>query len=955
MQLKGANPAAEPIKLDRSSATANYLMGNDPSRWRLAVPSFQRVGYREVYPGIDLVYYGAEGRLEYDFRVEAAADPQAIRMVYSGAAGIRVDVQGALILRTANGEIRQQEPRAYQDVNGVRRAVLAHYRLRKNEVGFELGRYDHSRPLVLDPVLSFATYLGGSRSDGGDAIAVDAAGNIYVAGTTYSSDFPVTRDVIQTTKLNTVAPDLFISKLDPKGTVIFTTYLGGNSGELLGGLAVDAASNIYIGAATDSTNLPVSDGVYQQYNRGGYLGFDVYVAKLDPTGSRLVFGTYIGGSDDDLLLALTIDKSNAVYLAGTTASTNFPTTVNAYQKNNKFLSSFVTKLSSDGTQLNYSTLVGGSGTDVPYAIKIDSSGNAYVAGKTGSKDFPTTAGAFQTVNHGGSTDGTDAFLFKLNLLGSQLIYSTLLGGSGDDSAVGLSLDSSGNAYVAGYTYSADFPVTKGVLQLVLLGPSDAFVTKVDPTGASVVFSTFLGGSRSDGAVAIFLDGPGAIYVAGSTMSSNFPVLAPFQTALAGGADGYAVKLDPAGSKILQGSLIGGSADDNVVAAAIDGAGNVYLTGSTASTDLPINRTAPQARYQGGATDSFIAKIDFADANLNLQVSPDKLVFQGTVNTPLSIQTLTVAGVGTSLVGWKAVVSAGGAWLSIIPQSGSGSGPITVSVNPTGLGAGSYQGSIGFTNQITGAQMTIPVTLTLLLPVATGGQILSNGVLNAASYQGGPVAPGEMITIFGSGIGPASPTGWSITQDGTFANTLAETRVLFDGVPAPLLYVSAAQVSAIVPYEVAGASTQLQVEYKAVKSNALTLPVAACSPAIFTANSSGAGQAGATNLDNTYNSMDNPAEKGSVITFFGTGEGQTDPPGADGKLAVATYPKPLLPVSVLIGGVSADILYYGAAPTAVAGMLQVNARIPDTLASGSQSLILQIGNCTSRDGVTVAVK
>jgi uncharacterized protein (TIGR03437 family) len=619
------------------------------------------------------------------------------------------------------------------------------------------------------------------------------------------------------------------------------------------------------------------------------------------------------------------------------------------------LSSFVTKLSSDGTQLNYSTLVGGSGTDVPKAIKIDSSGNVYVAGRTDSKNFPTTTGAIQTVNHGGSTDGTDAFLFKLNPQGSQLIYSTLLGGAGDDSALALSLDSSGNAYVAGYTYSTDFPVTKGVLQSVLLGPSDAFVTKVDPSGASVVFSTFLGGSRSDGAVAIFLDGPGNIYVAGSTMSLNFPVLAPFQAALAGGADGFAVKLDPGGTKILQGSLIGGSGDDNVVSAAIDGVGNVYLTGSTASTNFPISRNAPQPRYRGGETDSFIAKIDFAEANLNLQVSPDKLTFQGTVNTTLSIQTLTVAGAGTSLVGWKAVVSAGSAWLNIIPPSGSGSGPITVSVNSTGLGAGSYQGSIGFTNQVTAAQVTIPVTLTLLMPVAAGGQILSNGVLNAASYQGGPLAPGEMITIFGSGIGPASPTGWSITPDGAFANVLAETRVLFDGVAAPLLYVSATQVSAVVPYEVAGASTQLQLEYKTVKSNALTLPVVACAPAIFTANSSGTGQAGATNQDNTYNSIDNPADKGSVITFFGTGEGQTDPSGTDGKLAVATYPKPLLPVSVLIGGANADMLYYGAAPTAVAGMLQVNARIPDTVASGSQSLILQIGACTSRDGVTVAVK
>jgi uncharacterized protein (TIGR03437 family) len=273
-----------------------------------------------------------------------------------------------------------------------------------------------------------------------------------------------------------------------------------------------------------------------------------------------------------------------------------------------------------------------------------------------------------------------------------------------------------------------------------------------------------------------------------------------------------------------------------------------------------------------------------------------------------------------------------------------------------LDAVSYQGSISITNQVTGARLTVPVTLTLIPAAVTGGQISQNGVLNAASSQNAPVAPGEMVTIYGSGIGPSTLTTYSISPDGTLVNVLAETRVLFDSTAAPLVYVSAGQVSAIVPYGVSGkSSTQLQVEYKGVKSNAVSLPVAACAPAIFTADSSGKGQGSITNQDVSFNSKTNPADKTSVITFFATGEGQTDPPGSDGKLANSVFPKPILPVSVKIGGLDAEVVYYGAAPLAVAGLMQVNARVPDGLAPGDQPLVLQVGQCSSPDEVTVAVR
>ncbi|PWU01971.1 MAG: hypothetical protein C5B51_21810 [Terriglobia bacterium] len=955
MRLLDANTKAEPIAEERSGGTANYLLGNDRSHWRVAVPSFGRVGFRGVYRGIDLVYYGSEDRLEYDFRLAAGANPRGIRMVYSGAKRVRVDAAGDLVLSTGESEIRQHKPHAYQEIGGIRCEIPVQYLLRNHEVAFGIGRYDRQQPLVIDPALSFASFLGGSLSDSGRGITVDAAGNVYIAGTTYSTDFTVTKDVIQNSKLTSVAPDLFVSKLDSRGALIFSTYLGGNSGELFGGLAVDSSSNICIAATTDSTNLPTSDGVFQGYNRGGYFGFDGYVAKLDPTGAKLVFGTYLGGNDDDLILALALDKTG-IYLAGSTASTNFPLSFAAFQKNNKLLNSFVTKLSLDGKTLSYSTLVGGTGGDLPAAIQIDSSGNAFVVGHTDSKDFPTTAGALQTVHNGGSKDKTDAFLYKLNSQGSQLIYSTLLGGSDDDYGIGLSLDTSGNAYVAGATYSTNFPVSKGVLQAALLGLNDGFVAKINPSGSALVFCTLLGGTRSDIATGIFTDRAGNMYVTGSTASSSFPVLAPFQAGWAGGADGFAIELDPAATKVLQGSLIGGSGDENVQAAAMDGEGNIYLLGDTASPNFPVTRGAAQTRYGGGSMDAFVAKVSFSDASLALSVSPDKLTFQGTVNSAIANQALSVTSVGGALVGWKADVTTGSAWLGVTPKSSLGSGNIIVSVNASGLSTGAYTGSIIFANQMTGAQVTIPVTLTLAAPPPAGGQITTAGVLNGAGYQAGPLAPGEIITIFGTGIGPLTPSNFSVTADGTLANVLADTRVWFDNVAAPLVYVSASQMSAIVPYAVSGqTSTQLQVEYKSAKSNALALAVAPCAPAIFTADSSGSGQAAVNNQDGTSNSKDNPAERNSVITFFGTGEGQTDPAGVDGKLARGNYPKPVLPYSLQIGGATAEVLYFGAAPDAVAGLFQANARIPDGAPSGNQPLIMRIGNCISREGVTVAVK
>jgi hypothetical protein len=473
MRLRGSAPAATPIVSDLLAAKMNYLVGSAPSQWRTGVSSYSRVGYRGVYSGIDVIYYEREGMLEYDFRVAAGSDPRAIRMTYSGMSRLRIESNGDLVLETAAGEIRHHRPVIYQEFAGTRREVDGRYRIRsRREVGFEIGAYDQTRPLTIDPVVTYATYLGGSKSDAGRGIAVDAAGNVFVSGTTFSADLPASTGALQTS-FNGVQ-DVFISKLEAKGNLAFTTYLGGNDGESVAGLALDPQGNIIVAGYTSSSNFPTSDNTLQKFNRGGFfVGSDGYLTKLDPTGSKLVYSSYIGGNDDELLQAFTVDRAGFVYLTGTTASTNFPTTVNAYQKGNRSLAAFVSKVDTQSGQFVYSTYVGGSMADVPHAIAVDSSGSAYVCGYTSSSDFPTTTGALQTTFRGGSVDKDDGFVFKLDAQGSHLTYSTFLGGTDDDSIDAIAVDSAGNAYVGGYTYSSNFPLTNGALQSTLVGVDES--------------------------------------------------------------------------------------------------------------------------------------------------------------------------------------------------------------------------------------------------------------------------------------------------------------------------------------------------------------------------------------------------------------------------------------------------------------------------------------------------
>ncbi|OPY69632.1 MAG: Beta-propeller repeat protein [Syntrophorhabdus sp. PtaU1.Bin002] len=483
---------------------------------------------------------------------------------------------------------------------GTKREIQGRFvLLDKTTYGFELGPYDKSQPLVIDPTLVYSTYLGGYYADHAYGIAVDSSGNMYVAGDTLATDFP-TQNPYQAT--NTGDYDVFIAKLSPSGnSLVYSTYLGGSDTDSAYAIAIDSSGNAYVTGETYSTDFPTLN-YYRGTNTGGY---DAFVAKLGPSGNSLVYSTYLGGSSGDAAYAIAIDSSGNAYVAGAASSTNFPT-VNAYQ--GSFAGggndAFVAKLGPSGTTLVYSTYLGGSSSDEASAIAIDSSGNAYVAGYTYSGNFPTLNPYQGTI--GGSND---AFITKLSPSGQTLIYSTYLGGSSNDGAGAIAIDSSGNAYVAGNTGSINFP-TLNPYQGSRGGSNDAFVAKLGPSGNSLVYSTYLGGSSGDAAYAIAIDSSGNAYVAGAASSTNFPTVNAYQGSFAGGGnDAFVAKLGPSGTTLVYSTYLGGIGYDLASAIAVDSSGNAYIAGLTYSGNFPT--VNPYQGTIGGYYDAFIAKFNMS--------------------------------------------------------------------------------------------------------------------------------------------------------------------------------------------------------------------------------------------------------------------------------------------------------------------------------------------------------
>ena len=643
MRTVGGAPSPQVVGLDRMPSVRNYMIGNDPSKWHLGVPSFARVAYRDVYPGVDLVYHDESGEVEYDFVVAPGADPSAIQLDLSGQRSLSLDAAGDLVLDTAVGTVVQQRPALYQEAGSVRQSVKGGYRLTATgHVTFDIGAHDASRPLVIDPVIVHSTYLGGSGSTGndeGNSIVVDSSGNAYVAGDTQSADFPVTT---QLGPRNT-STNAYVLKLNATGsTVTWSTVFGGSNtqGDVAEAVAVDPASgNVWVTGFTHSTDFPTTPTAFKAARtcqQATCPSANAFVTEFNNLGAAMLYSTYLGGAGgangsdfrNETGDAIAVDSTGKAVVGGETSSPDFPTTTGAFQTtyagvcctasdNHGFISKF------DGgatgaASLVFSTFLEGTTSEGvnPNALRLDASNNAWVGGATSSRDFPVTTGAYQTSNRTTQANSYDGFVSKLNAAGTALLYSTYLGGSGTgisgegDSVNGIALGPSGTVYASGGTCSTDFPTTTGAYSRSYHGGNavcgDAFLTVLNPAGtgsADLKYSTYFGGSGDDSADAPpAVDSAGNAYIAGSTRSIDLSIANPLQGVFEGRAvpsgdnvDLFVAKINPAGggaSDLLLSTFFGGTGMDLAHGMAMPTPGVLYLTGLTRIPATPGGGALP---------------------------------------------------------------------------------------------------------------------------------------------------------------------------------------------------------------------------------------------------------------------------------------------------------------------------------------------------------------------------
>jgi hypothetical protein len=635
LRFEGASTDARAQGASELPGKANYFIGSDPARWHTGVSLFTKVRVDEIYPGVGLTYYGSEHRLEYDFVVAPRANPDAISIRVEGADAVRIDSRGDLVLGLGQDEIRQPKPVLYQIVGGVRKEVEGGYRLKdKQTVAFRVGSYDRDQPLVIDPVLSYSTFLGGSGSDTAWDVAVDTNGFVYVAGETMSAHL-ATPGAFQTNYAGGPSfggGDAFVAKFDINkisgagSNLVYLTYLGGSAQDAALAIAVDGAGCAYVTGVTGSTNFPtklaITNAISGVANASfGIYPFDAFVAKLNADGSDLVFSTYLGGSAQDQGIGIAVDPGNNVYVTGFTASTNFPVTANAYTNKLAGVQNvFVTKIDSSGTNFVYSTYLGGTNTDHGEGIAADAAGRAYVTGYTDSTNFPTTTNALRTLLNG-STNlifGFDAFVAQFPPTNGAPVYSTLLGGTNNDISFRITVDTAGGVYVTGSSQSPDFPNTTTNVAGLRTGINtngllfkNAFLTKFNFTtnGAALAWSALFGGSGIDEGWQVAVDPAGNAFVVGATTSTNFPAAGTsgfLRATNSGGSDAFVTAFNPNATALLYSACLGGSGDDFGYGIAVDPAGNAYVVGKTASTNFPT--VAPFQGASGGTNDAFVAKI-----------------------------------------------------------------------------------------------------------------------------------------------------------------------------------------------------------------------------------------------------------------------------------------------------------------------------------------------------------
>lgn len=605
-----ANPSL--VGVHRLPTIVNSYVGRDPRLWRTHIPTFQGVLYRGLYPGADLELRTLSGALEYRWVLHPSARVGRVGLSVRGAR-VAALPGGGVALLAGGRSLVVGAPTAFQWQGGVRRPVSARLLTRGSVILPAIGQYDPSRPLTIDPTLEYGRVVGGSDGDIGTGVAADADGNAYMTGSTNSTNFPTDHAVQRRSGGD---DDAFVTKLDPNGSAVYSTYLGGSGSEEGIGIAVHHGGHAYVVGTTLSDDFPTLNALQPTLGSGNECSpspdiqancTDAFVAGLSPIGA-LQFSTYLGGADDEDGNGIAVDKAGHIYVAGRTDSTTFPI-LHAFQHKNRgnacrdlagrsipCTDGFVAKLDASGRHLLYSTYLGGSGDDAVNGIAV-SGERAYVIGDTHSQDFPLRNAVQSTAHNRG-----DAFVAELNASGSALVFSTYLGGSRPTSGIEIAADHAGNAYAAGYTSSPNFPVNNA-LDAHLQGDTDAFVTKFRPSGGRPVYCTFLGGSGTDAAYGVAVDHNGQVYVAGDTDSSNFPVVAATQRRYGGVLDAFLARLDPAGSALSFSTYLGGSNLDSASGVAVDASGDAFVVGVTNSRDFPGGKPPTD-----GSDRAFLARV-----------------------------------------------------------------------------------------------------------------------------------------------------------------------------------------------------------------------------------------------------------------------------------------------------------------------------------------------------------
>jgi uncharacterized protein (TIGR03437 family) len=922
MSLIGANAKANPVGMSPQPGVVSYFIGNDPKNWRSGIPTYGKVEYPQIYPGVDLVFYGNQRQLEYDFVVAPGADPSRIAWRIDGARA-RVDAGGNLVLSAANGPASFKKPVLYQLDGDKKTSVEGSFAVAGNHVCFRLGDYDHSKALIIDPVLSYASYLAGSATDyignimgpgvaqvgTSQGLALDSAGSVYVAGYTYSLNFPTKNPYASAPPAKQFGgsnvppgdwPSAFVTKFSPDGSsLVYSTYLGGNNYDYIFAIAVDSSGSAYVTGQTNSASFPTTPGAYQKVFASNISAF---VTKLNSTGTGLVYSTFLGGATNASATAIAVDSAGRAYIAGnetnpcTASSTQgcFPTTSGAVIGGGSTGGgspqyAFVAAFDSTGAQLLYSTIFGdlngfkctnGCGGAYATGVAVDANGYFYLVGETQAGKLPTTVGVVQP--SGAPLDSTGSYLpawrgfvAKFNPVtsagGVLLAYATYLGGHTSnlgDYISGIAIDSAGNAYVVGYTNSSDFPVTKGVYGSIcgVNGTcAAAHVTKLNPTGTAIVWSTYVGGGKADGSDALFftgpiqLDGKGNVYIMGQA-GQTFPLINPVEPAGTGGAMELTVaELDPAGANLLFSTRIGssgGAVNSNPAGLAVDSSGNIYLAGNTIGPGLITTPGAfqPTASSSTCCYHGFVAKI---------------------------------------------------------------------------------------------ASTALP-------------QINSGGVVNNASYGQSPsVAPGSIAALFGTkltdGTSCLPPACNPTFSNGKLGTTMAGAEVTVDGTPVPIFYAAPTQLGIQIPFEATGTSATVSVSVAGQASTPATITLTPVSPGIFTATSDGKGAGAITHADGSAVTTQNPAQPGELVILYATGLGQVTPAVATGALPVGAS-STVAPVTLTIGGINVgpQDFFAGLAGCCV-GLNQINAHVPAGVSSGNAVPVVLTINGEASNTATIAVR